>query len=84
MGIVTLKPEQQHLLHQVVNKFHKKGRAINRMGGKIGEIADNHRLVQEYVKHLENNGSIYSANMFKERLEKPMGLLAKFEKSKLK
>jgi len=82
MGMKLLKPQQQHLLHQVVNKFHGKGRTINGMGGKIGEIADNHKLVKSYIEALRKNNSMASAQMFEDELEKPMGLLAKFEQKR--
>jgi len=59
-------------------------RIINRQGGAVGEVADNHRLVKSYIQQLRQNGSHYSADMFEKELEKPLGALAQFEKMRMK
>jgi len=79
-SVRILKNKEKHLLNQVVNKFYGKNRKITYMGGMPGEVEDNYRLVKDYVRELEKNKSFFSAKVFKENLEKPMGLLAKYDK----
>ena len=78
--VITLKGEGQRLLAKIIKNKTGEKIEVTRMGGPRGRNQEFLHMVQEFRKGREKDGALYTAKIIKEKVERPLQTISKWDR----